>query len=95
MRTLRLLALAAGLIVPAAAAHAQVGIYVGPSARYAAPAYAPGIYTAPLHWQHRLYPVYPRPYVVAPAPFYGGFQYDWRGGRGWAHEGRYARGSRW
>ncbi len=95
MRTLRLLALAAGLVIPAAAAPAQVGIYVGPGARYAAPAYAPAVYGAPLHWQHRIYPVYPRPYVAAPAPIYGGFQYGWHGGHGWARDGRYARGGRW
>ena len=95
MRTLRLLALAAGLVLPAAAAHAQLGIYVGPSVRYAAPAYAPGVYGTPLHWQQRIYPEYSRAYAVAPVPLYGGVRYGWQRDRGWAHDGRYARGGRW
>jgi hypothetical protein len=97
MRAFRLLALAAALVVPAAAAHAQVGVYVGPSVRYAAPVYgvgyAPG-YDARYHWDHR------RAYVggpwIAPRAYPGyGFRHDWRRDRVWVHDGRYARGGRW
>jgi len=52
MRALRLLALAAAMAIPAAAANAQVGVYVGPQVRFVAP-----------RWDHR---VYVRPYVFAP-----------------------------
>ncbi len=52
MRALRLLALAAAMAIPAAAANAQVGVYVGPQMRYVAP-----------HWDHR---IYVRPYVYTP-----------------------------
>jgi hypothetical protein len=91
MRALRLLALAAALVVPAAAAHAQVGVYVGPSVRYAAP------YGARIHADHRFYG---RPFVNGPwiAPPVYGYGYGWHGGayhRGWAHDGRYGYGRRW
>ncbi len=79
MRAVRLLALAAAMAIPAAAANAQVGVYVGPQARYQAPHYF-----AP-HWDHR---IYVRPYVYAP-------RYDWHGHRGWEHGDRYVRRDRW
>jgi hypothetical protein len=93
MRGLRLLALAAALVVPAAAAHAQVGVYVGSSVRYAAPVYGPG-FDARYHVDHR------RAYVggpwIAPRayPVYG-IRPEWRRDRVWVHDGRYARGGRW
>ena len=85
MRALRLLSLAAALVVPAAAAHAQFGVYVGPPVRYAAPVYGPAFYGPGIHYDH-LY--YGRPH------FYG-YHRDWRGYRGWAHDGRYGYGARW
>lgn len=98
MRALRLLALAATLVVPAAAAHAQVGVYVGPSVGYAAPAYGPAAYYPPAYWHHR---IYERPYVAGPyigigiGPRYYGYHNEWRGYHGYTHDGRYGYGRRW
>ncbi len=50
MRAFRLLALAAAMAIPAAAANAQVGVYVGPPA---------------VRFDHRVY-VQPYPYTFAP-----------------------------
>ncbi len=96
MRAIRILALAAAFVVPAAA-HAQAGVYLGAPVRYAAPAYGYGEYYARPHWDHR---IYGRPYVYGPGgawvgpPVYGGFHNDWRGYR---HERAWAdrRGGRW
>ncbi len=46
MRALRLLALAAARVVPAAAAHAQYGVYVGPTPGYVVAGYD----WVPGHW---------------------------------------------
>jgi hypothetical protein len=70
MRAFRLLALAAALVVPAAAAHAQYGVYVGPTAGYAG-AWVPG------HWD---YNAYGRFWVPAHpvAGYYAPYRHDWR-----------------
>ncbi len=94
MRALRFLALAAALIAPAAAAHAQVGVYVGHSARYRAPIVGfnyGAAYPAPA------YPAYAPYGRWAAQPAWGvGYGWhdhrDWRGAQ-WEH--RRARGERW
>jgi hypothetical protein len=78
MRALRLLALAAALVVPAAAAHAQVGVYVGPSVSYG----------ARLHAEHRFYGRAP----VYGYGWHGGAYYPYV--HSWAHDGRYGYGRR-
>ncbi len=86
MRALRLLALAAALVAPAAA-HAQIRVYVGPSPRYIAPAC------------HRAWVQPGYGYGYAPAigyivPARPGWGYDngWRAHRYWAEHGYYRRG---
>ena len=86
MRALRLLALAAAFVVPAAAAHAQYGVYVGPTPVYAAADYG----WVPGHWDyngygrfwvpaHRIGGFYGRPHYERP-PWRHGY-YGWRGYR--------------
>ena len=103
MRALQLLALSTALLIPAAAAHAQVGVYVGGGPGFNA-GYAPG-YGAAGYWADgpdgRYWvatPVAPLAFGYSTYGYYGhgygrgDWHYDHRNGwgdrgRGWGREG--------
>jgi hypothetical protein len=72
MRALHLLTLGAAMVVPAAAANAQFGVYVGPAHRYVVP--------APVYGYG---PAYAPGYAVAVGPAYGGYWAYGPSGRYW------------
>jgi hypothetical protein len=87
MRAFRLLALAAALVLPAAAAHAQYGVYAAPTPGYVVAGYG----WVPGHW---IYNGYGRVWV--PAHRVGGFdrgfygrEHRWDRDRGWRHDRRW------